>query len=159
MELDLDLQIADGIDGLPEQADVERWITAALAGRRERAALGIRIVDEAEGRALNLRYRGLERPTNVLSFRFELPPGMSDEDTGHLIGDLVICAPVVEREAAEQGKMPAAHWAHILVHGVLHLIGFDHLNDAEAAEMESLETTILGGLGFPPPYTEESSRP
>lgn len=155
MDLDLDLQIATDMGGLPGQSELDHWSRAALEGRREHAAITIRVVDEPEGRALNLRYRGLDRPTNVLSFPFEAPPGLTPEETGYLIGDLVICAPVVAREAAGQGKRLCAHWAHLVVHGVLHLLDYDHLTDDEAAEMELLETAILGGLGFPPPYEED----
>jgi probable rRNA maturation factor len=125
----------------------------------------IRVVDEVEGADLNRRYRDREGPTNVLSFPFD-PPVLPDPDAGSStewpddaldwidaqIGDLVICAPVVAREAAEQQKSPRAHWAHMVVHGVLHLLGYDHRDPDEASRMEGLETTILRGLGFPPPY-------
>ena len=97
---------------------------------------------------MNSRFRAKDRPTNVLSFPYERMPGMPV----HHVGDLVICAPVVEREAAEQHKAVEAHWAHMVVHGVLHLQGFDHTDDNEAARMEELETDILAALGFPAPY-------
>ena len=151
MQLDLDVQNVSTAPGIPAEADFAHWADAALAGRRECAELTIRVVDEEEGDALNRRYRGRCGPTNVLSFPFDAPPGLSECD---LIGDLVICAPVVEREAEEQGKTLAAHWAHMVVHGVLHLIGYDHLSEAQAAEMEGLETNTLGGLGFPSPYED-----
>ncbi len=155
MDLELDLQLAATADGLPSQTDCLAWTSAALEGRRERAALTIRIVDQDEGRDLNLRFRGQDRPTNVLSFPFEAPPGFPDlEGLDGLLGDLVICAPVVRREAAEQGKPEPAHWAHLVVHGTLHLLGYDHREDDEARIMEDLETAILGRLGFPPPYAE-----
>jgi probable rRNA maturation factor len=156
LDLELDVQDASGAPLVPGDADLRRWAEAALAGRRERAELTIRVVGEDEGAALNRRYRGRPGATNVLSFPFEPPPGLPDCD---LIGDLVICAPVVEREAAEQGKAATAHWAHMVVHGVLHLIGYDHLDDAQAAEMEGLETLILRGLGFPPPYEDPQRNP
>jgi probable rRNA maturation factor len=165
LDLDLDLQIASAEPDLPTRDDVARWVAAALDGRRARAALTVRIVDEAEGRALNLQYRGQDRPTNVLSFPFEPPPGIADlariggelgDGIADLIGDLVVCAPVVRREALEQGKAEPAHWAHLVVHGALHLLDYDHLTDPEAAAMEGLETAILLGLGFPPPYEEPS---
>ena len=160
MDLDLDLQVASEAPDLPAAADFARWAAAALEGRRERAALTIRIVDAAEGQALNLRFRGQDRPTNVLSFPFEAPPGLpAGEGLDDLLGDLVICAPVVSREALEQGKAEPAHWAHLVVHGVLHLLDFDHLTDAEAQIMEGLETAILVRLGFPPPYTETPASP
>jgi probable rRNA maturation factor len=109
----------------------------------------IRIVDEAESRLLNREYRGRDKPTNVLSFPAELPPGLLDYQC---LGDLVICAPVVEREALEQGKRAQAHWAHLVVHGMLHLQGMDHQTETEAAEMEALEIEILHTLGHTNPY-------
>lgn len=155
MNLDLDLQVATEAPDVPAEADFVRWAAAALEGRQERATLTIRIVDEAEGQALNLQYRGQDHPTNVLSFPFEAPPGLPGlDEIDELLGDLVICAAVVRREAQEQGKPEHAHWAHLVVHGVLHLIGEDHLIDLEAEHMEALETAILGRLGFPPPYAE-----
>jgi probable rRNA maturation factor len=161
MSLLLDIQYGADLPGLPTRAEMERWVCAALTAAPERAdtdtELTIRLVDAAEGQALNLRFRGRDKPTNVLSFPFETPPGLGAAADGEppmdlLIGDLVICAPVVAREAVEQGKPAAAHWAHMVVHGVLHLLGHDHMEPAEAECMESLETAILGGLGFPSPY-------
>ena len=111
----------------------------------------VRIVDEAESHELNLNYRGKDRPTNVLSFPFECP----DEVELPLLGDLVICRQVVEREAQEQDKPVMAHWAHMVVHGSLHLLGYDHIEDDEAEEMESLEAQIMTGLGFADPYLSE----
>ena len=151
--LALDVQQACDAPGIPARASLETWAMAALNGLRHRSEMTIRIVDEAEGAELNLTYRGKSGPTNVLSFPFEAPPGIGDLD---LIGDLVVCAPVVEREAAEQGKDLAAHWAHMVVHGTLHLLGYDHLTDGEAAEMEALETDVLKGLGFDAPYEDTS---
>lgn len=159
VDLELDLQVATDSPGVPTESAFARWAAAALEGRRDRTALTIRVVDPTEGAALNLRFRGLDRPTNVLSFPYEPPPGLpaqvgAGDCLDGLIGDLVICADVVEREAREQGKDPTAHWAHMVVHGVLHLLGYDHAHDAEAAEMEGLETAMLEGLGFPRPYEE-----
>ncbi|WP_426689034.1 rRNA maturation RNase YbeY [Rhodanobacter ginsengiterrae] len=136
--------------GLPAPASFHRWVEAALRGakRRKRSELAIRIVDAAEGRALNRNYRGKDYATNVLSFSAELPPGLNLP----LIGDLAICAPVVLREAAEQGKLPRDHWAHLTIHGVLHLLGHDHIEETEAVAMEALETRILAGLGVADPY-------
>ncbi|MEO7050575.1 MAG: rRNA maturation RNase YbeY [Rhodanobacter sp.] len=136
--------------GLPAAASFRRWVDAALRGakRRKRSELSIRIVGVGEGLALNREYRGKAYATNVLSFPVELPPGI----TAALIGDLAICAPVVLREAAEQGKPAHDHWAHLTVHGVLHLLGHDHLDDVEAIAMEALETRILAGLGIADPY-------
>jgi probable rRNA maturation factor len=137
-------------NGLPSAASFRRWVEAALRGakRRKPAELAIRIVDIDEARALNRDFRGKDYPTNVLSFPVELPPGMSSP----LIGDLAICAPVVLREAVEQGKPPRDHWAHLTIHGVLHLLGYDHLEDAEAEAMEALEIRILASLGIADPY-------
>ena len=136
--------------GVPSAASFRQWVNAALAGARRRkpAELSIRIVDTAEGRELNRDYRGKDYATNVLSFPTELPPGVQLP----LIGDLAICAPVVAREAAEQGKPARHHWAHMTVHGVLHLLGYDHIVEAEAEAMEALETRILAKLGIADPY-------
>ncbi len=159
LELDLDLQLASAATNLPSLAQFEHWVSAAINGRRARAELTVRIVDRDEATTLNRQYRGLDRPTNVLSFPFELPGGlMPDDPICDLLGDLVICAEVVEREAFEQHKASSAHWAHMVVHGVLHLLGHDHRNDAEANVMETLETRILVGLGFPPPYADQSDQ-
>ncbi|WP_130617792.1 rRNA maturation RNase YbeY [Dyella amyloliquefaciens] len=136
--------------GVPSSPSFREWVEAALRGARRRKAteLSIRIVDTKEGRALNRDYRGKDYATNVLSFPVELPPGI----TLPLIGDLVICAPVVSREATEQGKLARDHWAHMTVHGVLHLLGYDHIEDGEAEAMEALETRILAGMGIANPY-------
>lgn len=142
------LQTATQTKTLPSDADFERWIGAALAGRRDSAELTVRIVDEDEGARLNHRYRHKDYPTNVLSFPAQLPKGVESA----LLGDLVICAPLVMREAAEQGKPVEAHWAHLTIHGSLHLLGYDHETTFQAAEMESLETILLAALGYPDPY-------
>ncbi|QNK00385.1 rRNA maturation RNase YbeY [Dyella telluris] len=137
--------------GVPTSASFREWVEAALRGAKRRKAteLSIRIVDAEEGRQLNRDYRGKDYATNVLSFPADLPPELKLP----LIGDLVICAPVVAREAAEQGKLARNHWAHMTVHGVLHLLGYDHIEDDEAEAMEALETHILAGLGIDDPYT------
>ncbi len=150
MTLELDVQYADGVREAPATDDFRRWAEAALEERRADAELSIRVVDEAEGRALNRDYRGRDYATNVLSFPADLP-----EDIGvALLGDLVLCAPVVAREAAEQGKPAIAHWAHLTVHGCLHLLDFDHETESDANVMESLETEIMARLGYPDPYQE-----
>ena len=149
MDLALDLQVACEAPSLPGDALLSAWVAAALEGQRAAAELTIRVVGEAEGAELNQRWRGRPGPTNVLSFPFEVPPGLPPQD---LLGDLVICAPVVTREAADQGKTEEAHWAHLVVHGTLHLLGHDHMTEPEAEAMEALETTILARLGFPSPY-------
>ena len=137
--------------GLPTAEQIEQWATAAVQPQSDEVEMTVRIVDEAESHALNLNYRGKDRPTNVLSFPFECP----DEVELPLLGDLVICRQVVEREAQEQDKPVMAHWAHMVVHGSLHLLGYDHIEDDEAEEMESLETQIMTGLGFADPYLSE----
>lgn len=148
----VDLQIAtENIEGLPTEEQIVQWATAAVQPEGDEVEMTVRIVDEAESHELNLTYRGKDRPTNVLSFPFECP----DEVELPLLGDLVICRQVVEREAAEQEKPLMAHWAHMVVHGSLHLLGYDHIKDDEAEEMESLETQIMQGLGFDDPYLAE----
>ncbi|MBN6062957.1 rRNA maturation RNase YbeY [Aggregatibacter actinomycetemcomitans] len=148
----IDLQIASADEsGLPTAAQIEQWATAAVQPQSDEVEMTVRIVDEMESHALNLNYRGKDRPTNVLSFPFECP----DEVELPLLGDLVICRQVVEREAQEQEKPLMAHWAHMVVHGSLHLLGYDHIEDDEAEEMESLETQIMIGLGFVDPYLSE----
>ncbi|PRL66220.1 rRNA maturation RNase YbeY [Haemophilus influenzae] len=148
----VDLQIAtENMEGLPTEEQIEQWATAAVQPEEDEVEMTVRIVDEAESHELNLTYRGKDRPTNVLSFPFECP----DEVELPLLGDLVICRQVVEREAAEQEKPLMAHWAHMVVHGSLHLLGYDHIEDDEAEEMESLETQIMQGLGFDDPYLAE----
>ena len=148
----VDLQVAtENIEGLPTEEQIVQWATAAVQPEGDEIEMTVRIVDEAESHDLNLTYRGKDRPTNVLSFPFECP----DEVELPLLGDLVICRQVVEREAAEQDKPLMAHWAHMVVHGSLHLLGYDHIEDDEAEEMESLETQIMQGLGFDDPYLAE----
>ena len=148
----VDLQIAtENIEGLPTEEQIVQWATAAVQPEGDEVEMTVRIVDEAESHELNLTYRGKDRPTNVLSFPFECP----DEVELPLLGDLVICRQVVEREAAEQEKPLMSHWAHMVVHGSLHLLGYDHIEDDEAEEMESLETQIMQGLGFDDPYLAE----
>lgn len=148
MSLCLDIQRAcDGAD-IPADADFERWVGAALDGRREPAELSLRIVDTEEIIQLNSDYRGKACATNVLSFPADLPPELELP----LLGDIAICAPVVAREAAEQHKPAQAHWAHMVVHGTLHLLGYDHIDDDEAETMEALERQLLAGLGYPDPY-------
>lgn len=140
--------------GIPAAASFRKWVSAALAGRIREADLAIRIVDCEEGRALNRHYRGKDYATNVLSFPAELPEGLPKGVKLPLLGDLVICAPVVAREANEQGKPRNAHYAHLTVHGCLHLLGLDHIDQREAVAMEQLERDILAGLGLPDPYLE-----
>ncbi len=140
--------------GIPAAASFRKWVAAALAGRIREADLAIRIVDSEEGRALNRHYRGKDYATNVLSFPAELPEGLPKGVKFPLLGDLVICAPVVAREADAQGKPRNAHYAHLTIHGCLHLLGMDHIDPREAEAMEQLERDILAGLGVPDPYQD-----
>ena len=146
----LDVSVTYGLPraGLPAATSFRRWAAAAAQGRIKRADLAIRLVDAKEGRALNRHYRGKDYATNVLSFPVELPEGVSLP----LLGDLVICAPVVAKEALEQGKPLNAHYAHLTIHGVLHLLGLDHEDEREAEAMEQIEREVLAGLGLPDPY-------
>jgi len=148
MTVQVDVQYAATGDGLPSAQDVETWVAAALMRGPERAELTVRIVDEAEITQLNRTYRGRSGPTNVLSFPYDALPGV----VLPLLGDVVVCAPVVAREARQQGKPPQAHWAHMVVHGTLHLLGYDHGDEAEARKMEGLEKEILARLGYGDPY-------
>lgn len=148
MSIELVVQRPSAAPDQPSDDALLGWASAAAQGQATGQELVIRIVDKAEGRKLNHRYRGKDRPTNVLSFPFEAPHGVPLQ----ALGDLVICAPVVAREAEEQGKQLAAHWAHLVVHGVLHLRGFDHGDEETAASMERLEVEILATLGFADPY-------
>lgn len=140
------------VTSCPTPANFRRWVRNATSGH-EAASVDIRVVDKSESAELNRRYRGNAKPTNVLAFRADFPP----EAGLAFLGDLVICAEVVEREAREQGKAAEAHWAHMVVHGCLHLLGMDHLDPAEAARMEARETAILALLGYPPPYEASSA--
>lgn len=148
MAIILDLQLATTATDLPTQAQLQQVLHAAITPFQADAEVTIRIVDEAESQQLNFDYREKDKPTNVLSFPFQCPPGIELP----LLGDLVICAQVVAREAAEQGKTLQAHWAHMVVHGSLHLLGFDHINEDDAEEMEAEEIQILHDLGFSNPY-------
>ncbi len=148
MSIILDLQLATEAKDLPTESQIQQWLEAAILPFQLEAEVTVRIVDEAESQQLNFDYREKNKPTNVLSFPFECPPGIELP----LLGDLVICAQVVAQEAAEQNKTLSAHWAHMVVHGCLHLLGFDHINDDDATEMEAEEIQILAELGFADPY-------
>jgi probable rRNA maturation factor len=148
--LRLSVQYAVKPDEAPTRAQFRRWVKAAL---RQDAEIALRIVDEEEGRALNRDYRGKDYATNVLTFVYDDDfPGAESP----LAGDIVLCAPVVAREAAQQEKSVEAHYAHLTVHGVLHLQGYDHESDEEARQMEALEIQIVTKLGYPDPYQEET---
>jgi probable rRNA maturation factor len=148
MKLSIDIHNASDNDEHPPPAEIERWVSTTLQNRMERAELAVRIVSEAEITQLNADYRNKPVPTNVLSFPADLHPSVDIP----LLGDLVICASVVASEADEQHKLHRAHWAHMVVHGTLHLLGYDHIEDQDAVLMESLEVDILNQLNFPNPY-------
>lgn len=140
-KLSLSVQYASNSQGLPTRQQFRRWVKAAM---RQDLHCTLRVVDESEGRKLNREFRGKDYATNVLTFVYD--------DTAPLSGDIVMCAPVVERESAAQGKQCLAHYAHLTVHGVLHLQGFDHENEADASGMEALETALMAKLGYSDPY-------
>ncbi|OWL91073.1 rRNA maturation RNase YbeY [Halopseudomonas aestusnigri] len=150
MSIELDIQRASSAPDQPDDDSFIRWVGLALGTGTDRE-LTIRLVDADEGRQLNSTYRGKDYATNVLSFPADLPPELDLP----LLGDLVICAPVVAREADEQGKPLLAHWAHMVIHGCLHLLGYDHIEDADAEEMEALERELLAELGIADPYLED----
>ena len=146
----IDVQRIDRIHPSPAKQQLQRWVDGALCAYPKDAEIVIRIVDSGESAALNTRYRGKSGPTNILSFPFTAPEGIELD----LLGDLVICAAVVESEAREQGKNPQDHWAHIVIHGVLHLLGYDHVEEQDAEAMEAEEIAILKSLNIANPYLE-----
>lgn len=152
MNVDVDRQIAVDASAepdLPTQADLETWVAAVLASEGDaRRELTIRFVERAESQQLNRDYRHKDKPTNVLSFPFETPPGIELP----LLGDLVICHDVVENEARDQHKSTVNHYAHLVIHGCLHLLGYDHIDDQEAEQMEALERALLTQFGIADPY-------
>jgi probable rRNA maturation factor len=154
IRLDVVINYAVPRAGVPSAVSFRKWVAAALDSRIREADLAIRIVGTKEGRALNHHYRGKDYATNVLSFPAELPEGLPAGVKMPLLGDLVICAPVVAREAKEQKKALVAHYAHLTVHGVLHLLGWDHEDEKEAVCMEQLEREILATMGIEDPYGE-----
>ncbi len=152
MAVILDLQVAtETPQNLPDEATISAWLTHIITPFQDNAELTVRIVDTEESQQLNSEYRQKNKPTNVLSFPFEVPPGIELD----LLGDLVICKQVVELESQQQQKPLQSHWAHMLVHGSLHLLGYDHIEDEEAEIMENLETEIMQELGFEDPYISE----
>lgn len=149
MRLRVNIEYASNESVVPKRDAIMQWAQAAMEGyEQDGAEVGVRIVDEEEIVELNRRFRCKSKATNVLSFPFEDPPGVRTE----LLGDVVICAPVVCREARARGTQASAHWAHMLVHGIMHLRGYDHQTPTEADAMESMEAHILKRLGFPNPY-------
>lgn len=148
MAIILDLQIACENSNLPSENDFQTWLDCALTQYNKAFEVTIRIVEESESQALNFQYRQKNKPTNVLSFPFEVPEGIEMD----LLGDLVVCAAVVESEAKAQNKALNDHWAHMIIHGCLHLLGFDHITEDEAQEMETLEINLLKKLAISDPY-------
>ncbi len=155
IELQVSVSYALPRVGLPAAVSFRKWVEAALSGRIREADLAVRIVDTKEGRALNRHYRGKDHPTNVLSFPADMAEGvkMPKGVKMPLLGDIVICAPVVAKEAREQNKTVAEHYAHLTVHGTLHLLGWNHEDDKDAEAMELLERQVLAELGISDPYT------
>jgi len=147
---ELEIQVVFASKHQPDQQHIQLWVDAALEDYHRDTEIVVRIVDEQESAELNEQYRHKQGPTNILSFPVEIPEGIEL----NLLGDLVICAPVLEKEALQQNKRLADHWAHIIVHGVLHLLGYDHIDDNEAEQMESKEIAILNRLHISNPYTE-----
>jgi probable rRNA maturation factor len=147
MTIEVDVQKATAFDPLPDDEQFNLWVNTAFEGEGD-AELTLRLVDPEESRELNSRYRGKDKPTNVLSFPADLPPGLNL----NLLGDIVICAPLVGEEAEAQQKSLHSHWAHLVIHGVLHLLGHDHQDELEAEKMESIEVELLASLGFGNPY-------
>jgi len=150
MTVTVDMQVVCE-DSVPDKAHFQQWVNAALKEVSEDCELSIRLVGEQESASLNSTYRGKAGPTNVLSFPFESPVAIEPR----LLGDLVVCASVVKMEAVEQHKTVNDHWAHMVVHGCLHLLGYDHLKHEEAEQMEALEVTILQILEIDNPYFEK----
>lgn len=147
MTIEVEIQRASSIPVVPSDPQFRQWAAAALR-ELDQAELLIRIVDLDESRELNFRFRNRNQATNVLSFPSELP----EEIDLPLLGDVIICAPLVEEEARQQNKEPMAHWAHLTIHGILHLLGYDHQTEEEAADMETLEISLLRSLDFQDPY-------
>jgi len=148
---------------VPDLGCIQTWVNIALQQAdsdkltaKTATQMTVRIVEQGEMTELNQQYRQKAGPTNVLSFPFEAPPGVPTDLLEPELGDVVVCAAVVMREAAEQGKTPVAHWAHMIVHGTLHLLGYDHIQDSDAQKMESLEIAALTKLGYENPYSVQS---
>lgn len=150
----LDIQIASENGDYPGEQQFQRWVDTVLTDPGQDSEIVIRLVDEAEMAELNRRYRRKSGPTNILSFPFEAPEGIESD----LLGDLVICVPLIAQEARQQHKWPEHHWAHITIHGILHLLGYDHIVETDAEEMEALEIKFLNMLNIANPYQEASTQ-
>lgn len=154
MKYHIDVQNVCGNPHVPDRFSLQRWVNAALENHMDSAEVCLRFVEIDEIHGLNRQYRHKDKPTNVLSFPFEIPEEIQMDPP--LLGDIVICADIIEKEAEEQQKELIAHWAHMVIHGVLHLLGYDHIEDAEAEIMESMEIKLLADLDYPNPYIENS---
>lgn len=152
MQIELAFQDASDHQGVPDQAEFEKWLEV-IETSKGKQGVAIRIVDESEMQSLNAQFRGKDSTTNVLAFPADLPSSILDELEVPPLGDIVICAPVVTAEAISQNKAPLDHWAHLTVHGILHLLGYDHREEEQATEMERLEVRYLSRLGIADPYT------
>ena len=150
----LEIQLATSYADYPSEQQFQLWVDTVLQEDDQDSEIVIRLVDDQESAELNQQYRHKQGPTNILSFPFEAPDGFDTD----LLGDLVICTPLIALEAQQQNKQLCDHWAHITIHGVLHLLGYDHIDDAEAEEMEALEIKILSRLNINNPYLEESTQ-
>lgn len=154
----VDIQIASNVASVPSELEIHSWLSQTVSTVCKEEAvefeIAVRVVDEPEGRDLNRQFRDQDKATNVLSFPLVDDPSMRNPDAdARALGDIVICGPLVEREATEQNKDPASHWGHLLVHGALHLLGYDHETEAEAEQMESLERELLAARGIDDPYS------
>jgi probable rRNA maturation factor len=152
MSFQIDIENVSGIDSIPDEKSMIKWAKLALGKKHKNAEICLRIVDIDEGQYLNKEWRNKDSATNVLSF----PVGETIEHAPNLLGDIVICAPIVEQEAEQQKKDNEAHWAHLIIHGILHLQGYDHMTEKEAAVMEEKEIQILKETGYANPYEVES---
>lgn len=150
----LDMQIATESSDYPSEQQFQRWVDTVLTDPGQDSEIVIRLVDAAEMAGLNQQFRRKSGPTNILSFPFEAPEGVELD----LLGDLVICVPLIAQEARQQHKLPEHHWAHITIHGILHLLGYDHIVEADAEEMETLEIKFLNILNIANPYQEASTQ-
>jgi probable rRNA maturation factor len=148
----VDIQRSELTGAAPSDAEISRWAQLVLERQDCPSSVSVRIVDEVEITELNSQYRNRNQATNVLSF----PCDLTDESGVRLLGDIIACEPVITREAREQGKTSHDHWAHIIVHGLLHLIGYDHIEDQQAEQMEDLEVKLLGALEIANPYAESA---
>lgn len=150
MKFKVDIQNVIDDDSFPDRFHIQRWVNETLDSEIDQAELCLRVVDAIEIQNLNLRFRHKDTPTNVLSFPAELPEELFKQKP--FLGDIILCSEVIQREAEEQGKLLEAHWAHMIIHGILHLLGYDHIDDKDAETMEALEIKLLDKFGYTNPY-------